>query len=73
MNETVLLIEKNIQIYNEIATVEKTKILNQKNKFKKLPTVESVMNVIENRQQNMIQQAQHHIEQTMKIIFQNHS
>ncbi|CAF3189383.1 unnamed protein product [Rotaria socialis] len=69
MNETILLIEKNIQIYNEAANVEKTKILNQKHKFKKLPTVENVLEAIGNRQQNMIECIRYHTEQTIKIIF----
>ena len=69
MNEAIVFIEKNIQACIEVATNEKHKILNQKYKFKKLPTVESVMKAIEDRQQNMIQRIQYHIEQTMKIVF----
>ncbi|CAM2725615.1 unnamed protein product [Rotaria socialis] len=69
MNEAVIIVEKNIQAYIEIATAEKTKILSQQNKFNKLPTVETVMNAIENRQRNMVQRAQYHMEQKMKILF----
>ncbi|CAF1374052.1 unnamed protein product [Rotaria magnacalcarata] len=68
-NEAVIIVEKNIQAYIETATAEKRKILSQQNKFNKLPPVASVMNAIENRQQNMVQRAQYHMEQKMKIIF----
>ncbi|CAF4971416.1 unnamed protein product [Rotaria socialis] len=69
MNEAVIIVEKNIQAYIEIATAKKTKILSQKNKFNKLPTVETVMNAIENRQRNMVQRAQYIMEQKIKILF----
>ncbi|CAF3387411.1 unnamed protein product [Rotaria socialis] len=69
MNEAVIIVEKNIQAYIEIATAEKTKILSQQNKFNKLPTVETVMNAIENRQRNMVQRAQYCMEQKIKILF----
>lgn len=70
MNEAANYIEKCIQTYAEIANVEKRKILNQETKFKTLPTVQSVLNVIENRQKNMILSAHYHTAQIMKIIFQ---
>ncbi|CAF4664958.1 unnamed protein product, partial [Rotaria socialis] len=35
----------------------------------KLPTVENVLEAIENRQQNMIECIRYHTEQTIKIIF----
>lgn len=69
MNEAAIYIEKCIQTYIEIANVEKRKILNQETKFKTLATVQSVLNGIENRQQNMILSAQYHTDQIMKIIF----
>ncbi|CAF4723514.1 unnamed protein product [Rotaria socialis] len=69
MNEAVIIVEKNIQAYIEIATAKKTKILSQKNKFNKLSTVETVMNAIENRQRNLVQRAQYIMEQKIKILF----
>ncbi len=49
--------------------MKKKKILNNQEKFKKPPTVDTIITVIENRQLNMVQRAQYNIEQTLKTIF----
>ncbi|CAF1459883.1 unnamed protein product [Adineta steineri] len=48
---------------------EKQKLLNNQEKFKKPPTVDSVITAIENRQLNMIQRAQYNVKQILKTIF----
>ncbi len=52
------------------ANDEKQKILNNKEKFKKPPSVDTIIIVIESRQLNMIQRAQYNIEQQIKFLFQ---
>jgi hypothetical protein len=69
MDETIHLMENIINIFEKVSTIKKRKILQKKDKLKKLPTVETVLNAIENRQQHMIEHAQYQLKQTIKIKF----
>lgn len=62
MNKDCIFFKKLLKTSTVIAIVEKRKILSKQHKFKKLPTVENVMNVIENLQQNMILRAPYQTE-----------
>ncbi|CAF2761284.1 unnamed protein product [Rotaria sp. Silwood2] len=69
MDEVVNTIEKTIQTYTQIAIDEKTKLITQKDKFERLPTVENVIDAIDHRKQNMIRRAQNHLQHTIMIRF----
>ncbi|CAF3447433.1 unnamed protein product [Rotaria sp. Silwood2] len=69
IDEAVIIIEKTIKTFTQIAIDEKTKLIIQNAKFDRLPTVQNVIDAIDNRQQNMIQRAQYHMEQTIMIKF----
>ncbi len=68
--QTISIAEKIAQHYIEKVNDEKKKILNNREKFKKPPTVDTIITAIENRQINMVQRAQCNIEQTLKSVFQ---
>jgi hypothetical protein len=55
--------------YGQKVKDEKRKILKNQDKFKKTPTVVSVITAIENRQLNMIQSAQYNLDQVLKSLF----
>ncbi|CAF1394067.1 unnamed protein product [Adineta steineri] len=67
--KTISTAETIAENYAEKVNNEKQKVLNNQEKFKKPPTVDSVITAIENRQLNMIQRAQYNIEQILKTIF----
>ena len=67
--ETISTAETIAEHYVQKVNDEKTKILNNQEKFKKPPTVDTIITAIENRQLNMVQRAQSNIEQTLKAIF----
>jgi hypothetical protein len=69
MKQTISTAEIIAERYVQKVTDEKKKILNNQEKFKKPPTVDTIITVIENRQLNMVQRAQYTIEQTLKTIF----
>ena len=69
-NETVYLFERGIQIYMQITNDERRQMLIKQNKSKKFISLRNIMDAIEHRQQNMIQRAEFHMEQMIKIIFQ---
>jgi putative ribosome biogenesis GTPase RsgA len=50
---------------------EKQKILNNRDKFQKPPSVDTIITSIENRQNNMIQRMQYNIEQQLKTLLAN--
>ncbi|CAF1336678.1 unnamed protein product [Adineta steineri] len=68
--KTISTAETIAENYVEKVNNEKQKLSNNQEKFKKPPTVDSVITAIENRQLNMIQRAQYNIEQILKTIFQ---
>jgi hypothetical protein len=68
--QTISTAEKIAQHYVEKVNNEKKKILNNREKFKKPPTIDNIIIGIENRQMNMVQRAQCNIEQTLKSVFQ---
>jgi hypothetical protein len=57
------------QGYLQKANDEKQKILRNRDKFKKPPSIDIVIAAIENRQMNMVQRAQYNIEQQLKSFF----
>jgi hypothetical protein len=57
------------QGYLQKANDEKQKILSNRDKFKKLPSVDTVVMAIEDRQVNMVQRAQYNIQQQLKSFF----
>jgi hypothetical protein len=70
IQQTISTAEEMAQSYQQKSNQEKQKILNNQEKFKKPPTVNSIITAIENRQINMVQRAQHNINQQLKSIFQ---
>ncbi len=67
--QTTSSAEKIAQCYADKVNDAKKKILNNREKLKKPPTVDKIITAIENRQVNMVQRAQYNIEQTLNIIF----
>ncbi len=67
--QTIFAVETITEYYIQKVKDEKTKILNNREKFKKPPTVDTIITAIENRQMNMIQCAQYNIEQILKIVY----
>ncbi|CAF3228197.1 unnamed protein product [Rotaria sp. Silwood2] len=71
MNElimrTISVAEEIAQTYQQKAINEKTKILNNGKKLPKLPTVDTIITAIENRQTNMVHRAQYNIQQILRI------
>ncbi|CAF1372343.1 unnamed protein product [Rotaria sordida] len=65
---TISVAEEIAQTYLQKAIDEKTKILNNGKKFKKLPTVDTIITAIENRQTNMVHRAQYNIARILHII-----
>ena len=61
--------EQIAQSYIEQANNEKQKLLNNRHKFKKPPTVEEVIIAIENCQNNMVKRATYHTQPKMQILF----
>jgi len=59
------------QGYLQKANDEKQKILSNRDKFKNLPSVDTIVMAIENRQVNMVQRAQYNIQQQLKSFFSN--
>jgi hypothetical protein len=51
---------------------EKRKMLNNQEKFKNTPGVDSIITAIENHQLNMVQCAQYNINQQFKSLLRNH-
>jgi hypothetical protein len=70
IQQTISTAEEMAQSYQQKSNQEKQKILNNQEKFKKPPTVNSIITAIENRQINMVQRAQHNINQQLKSLFQ---
>ncbi|CAF1427977.1 unnamed protein product [Adineta steineri] len=71
--KTISTAETIVENYVQKVNNEKQKVLNNQEKFKKPPTVDSVITAIENRQLNMIQRAQYNVEQILKTIFQENN
>lgn len=69
--QTISSAEIIAQEYLQKVIDEKQKILNNQGKFKKSPTVHTVITSIENRQLNMIHRAQYNTEQQLKILLPN--
>jgi hypothetical protein len=67
--EAISTAETITQGYQQKVNDEKQKILKNKKKFKKPPSVDSIIDTIENRQMNMIQRAQFNIEQQIKSLY----
>jgi len=67
--QTISAVETITEHYIQKVKDEKTKILNNREKFKKPPTVDTIITAIENRQMNMTQRAQYNIEQILKIVY----
>jgi hypothetical protein len=70
IQQTISTAEEIAQSYQQKSNHEKQKIVNNQEKFKKPPTVNSIITAIENRQINMVQRAQHNINQQLKSLFQ---
>ncbi|CAF4137034.1 unnamed protein product [Adineta steineri] len=68
--KTIYTAETIAENYVQKVNNERQKVLNNQEKFKKPPTVDSVITAIENRQLNMVESAQYNIEQILKTIFQ---
>ena len=69
VQQTISKAEIIANFYVQKVNDTKKKILNNAEKFKEPPTVDTIIAAIENRQLNMIQRAQYNIEQTLKTIF----
>ena len=67
---TIVKAETLIETYLRPVKEEKSKLNINRKKFQKPPAVEAVFQAIEDRQQNMVQRAQYHVEQTLNIILQ---
>ncbi|UJR12882.1 hypothetical protein I4U23_017056 [Adineta vaga] len=67
--ETISTAQSYLKKHTEKVNDEKQKVLNNQEKFKIPPSVDTIMNAIENRQLNMIQRAQYNLQQTLKILF----
>jgi hypothetical protein len=74
-NETTTIINQFIQViaqqHLQKVIDEKQKILHNRDKFEKPPSVDTIITSIENRQINMIQRTQYNIEQQLKTLLVN--
>jgi putative ribosome biogenesis GTPase RsgA len=69
--QTISSAETIAQQYLQKVIDEKQKILNNRDKFQKPPSVDTIITSIENRQNNMIQRMQYNIEQQLKTLLAN--
>ncbi|CAF1491610.1 unnamed protein product, partial [Rotaria sordida] len=65
---TISVAEEIAHTYFQKAINEKIKILNNGKKFKKLPTVDTIITAIENRRINMVHRAQYNIARILHIV-----
>ena len=68
--QTISTAEAITQQYVQTVTDQKAKILHNHEKFKKPPTVDIILDAIENRQINMIQRVEYNITQQTKYLKQ---
>jgi glycine cleavage system regulatory protein len=69
--QTISIAEATTQQYLQKAIDEKQKILNNRNKFKKPPSADTIITAIETRQKIMNQRMQYNTEQQLKQILAN--
>ena len=68
--QTISTAEAIAEQYVQEANHRKQTILNNREKFKNPPTVDTIVDAIENRQINMIQRVQFYVEHQMKALSQ---
>jgi hypothetical protein len=68
--QTISTAEAIAQQYQQKVNDQKQKILNNREKFKKPPSVDIIHDAIENRQTNIIQRAEYNVEQQVKSLSQ---
>jgi hypothetical protein len=67
--KTLSKAEEIVETYVQQVNNEKIKLFNNRDKFTKPPTVDTVVAAIENRRTNMIERAQYNTDHKLKIIF----